>query len=58
MLQCRMVMVQGEQQEVVNVSLGIKQVAVKPCDATVTAYIESLLHEVCVYPTQPSSCII
>ena len=48
----------GEQREVVNIGLGIKQVAVEPHDATVTVYVESLLHEVCVYPTRPSSCII
>jgi hypothetical protein len=32
-----MVMVQGKQREVVNIGLGIKQVAVEPRDATVFA---------------------
>jgi hypothetical protein len=41
-----MVMVQGKQREVVNIGLGIKQVAVEPCDATVSAYEESLSHKV------------
>ena len=58
MPRCGMVMVQGEQREVVNIGLSIKQVAIEPHNATVTAYIESLSHEVCVYPTRPSSCII
>ena len=43
-----MVMVQGKQREVVNIGLGIKQVAVEPRDATVSAYVESLSHKVCV----------
>lgn len=41
-----MVMVQGKQREVVNVGLGIKQLAVEPRDATVAAYAESLSHKV------------
>jgi 4'-phosphopantetheinyl transferase len=41
-----MVMVQGKQREVVNIGLGIKQVAVEPRDATVSAYVESLSHKV------------
>ena len=44
-----MVMVQGKQREVVNIGLGIKQVAVEPRDATVSAYVESLSHKVRVY---------
>ncbi|KAH9986196.1 hypothetical protein BJV74DRAFT_542271 [Russula compacta] len=40
-----MVMVQGKQREVVNIGLGIKQVAVEPRDATVPAYVESLSHK-------------
>ena len=43
-----MVMVQGKQREVVNIGLGIKQVAVEPRDATVSTYVESLSHKVCV----------
>lgn len=43
-----MVMVQGKQREVVNIGLGIKQVAVEPRDATVATYVESLSHKVCV----------
>ena len=43
-----MVMVQGKQREVVNIGLGVKQVAVEPRDATVAAYVESLSHKVCV----------
>ena len=39
-------MVQGKQREVVNIGLGIKQVAVEPRDATVSAYVESLSHKV------------
>jgi hypothetical protein len=44
-------MVQGKQREVVNIGLGIKQVAVEPRDATVSAYVESLSHKVCVCHT-------
>jgi len=40
-----MVMVQGKQREVVNIGLGIKQVAVEPRDATVSTYVESLSHK-------------
>lgn len=40
-----MVMVQGKQREVVNIGLGVKQVAVEPRDATVSAYVESLSHK-------------
>jgi 4'-phosphopantetheinyl transferase len=40
-----MVMVQGKQREVVNIGFGIKQVAVEPRDATVSAYVESLSHK-------------
>ncbi|TFY66781.1 hypothetical protein EVG20_g4319 [Dentipellis fragilis] len=40
-----MVMVQGRQREVVNIGLGIKQLAVEPRDATVAAYVESLSHK-------------
>jgi len=43
-----MVMVQGKQREVVNIGLGVKQVAVEPRDATVSTYVESLSHKVCV----------
>ena len=43
-----MVMVQGKQREVVNIGLGIKQVAVEPRDVTVLQYVESLSHKVCV----------
>src|SRR5882757_9514787 len=42
------VMVQGKQREVVNIGLGIKQVAVEPRDVTVPQYVESLSHKVCV----------
>ena len=42
-----MVMVQGKQREVVNIGLGIKQVAVEPRDVTVSTYVESLSHKVC-----------
>jgi len=40
-----MVMVQGKQREVVNIGLGVKQVAVEPRDATVSTYVESLSHK-------------
>ena len=43
-----MVMVQGKQREVINIGLGIKQVAVEPRDVTVGQYVESLAHKVCV----------
>ena len=43
-----MVMVQGKQREVINIGLGIKQVAVEPRDVTVPQYVESLSHKVCV----------
>jgi 4'-phosphopantetheinyl transferase len=46
-----MVMVQGKQREVVNIGLGIKQVAVEPRDVTVPQYVESLSHKVCVWHT-------
>jgi 4'-phosphopantetheinyl transferase len=42
-----MVMVQGKQREVINIGLGIKQVAVEPRDVTVPQYVESLSHKVC-----------
>lgn len=42
-----MVMVQGKQREVVNIGLGIKQVAVDPRDVSVQQYVESLSHKVC-----------
>src|SRR6266403_3333722 len=41
-----MVMVQGKQREVINIGLGIKQVAVEPRDVTVPQYVESLSHKV------------
>jgi hypothetical protein len=37
-----MVMVQGKQCEVVNIGLGIKQVAVKPRNVSVPQYVKSL----------------
>ncbi|KAH9964880.1 hypothetical protein BC827DRAFT_1185751 [Russula dissimulans] len=40
-----MVMVQGKQREVVNIGLGVKQVAVEPRDVTVSTYVESLSHK-------------
>ena len=43
-----MVMVQGKQREVINIGLGIKQVAVEPRDVSVPQYVESLSHKVCV----------
>ena len=41
-----MVMVQGRQREVTNIGIGVKQLAVEPRGATVTAYVESLSHKV------------
>jgi hypothetical protein len=56
-----MVMVQGKQREVVNIGLGIKQVAVEPRDATVSTYVESLSHKVCGTrsppPLPPRGCL-
>lgn len=46
-----MVMVQGKQREVINIGLGIKQVAVEPRDVPVPQYVESLSHKVCVWHT-------
>ncbi|TFK48181.1 hypothetical protein OE88DRAFT_1664593 [Heliocybe sulcata] len=40
-----MAMVQGRQREVVNVGIGLKQLAVEPRDVTVKAYAESLSHK-------------
>lgn len=40
-----MVMVQGRQREVTNIGIGVKQLAVEPRGATVTAYVESLSHK-------------
>ena len=55
-----MVMVQGKQREVVNIGLGVKQVAVEPRDATVSAYVESLSHKVrvCVYDASQKQKLI
>lgn len=44
----------GKQHEVINIILGLKQVAVEPCDTTVFAYIKPLSHKVCVYT--PENC--
>ncbi|KAF7974617.1 hypothetical protein HWV62_11590 [Athelia sp. TMB] len=42
---CGMVMTQGRQRQVVNIGLGIKQVAVEPRGASVAAYVESNSHK-------------
>lgn len=44
---CGMVMTQGRQRQVINIGLGIKQIAVEPRGATVAAYAESHAHKVC-----------
>src|SRR5882762_8958591 len=43
---CGMVMTQGRQRQVINIGLGIKQIAVEPRGATVAAYAESHAHKV------------
>lgn len=48
---CGMVMTQGRQRQVVNIGLGIKQVAVEPRGASVSAYVESNSHKVCLFPS-------
>ncbi|KAF8882834.1 hypothetical protein BD779DRAFT_1541712 [Infundibulicybe gibba] len=42
---CGMAMAQGVQRKVVNIGLGIKQLAVEPRSVTVAAYVESLSHK-------------
>jgi len=42
---CGMVMTQGRQRQVINIGLGIKQIAVEPRGATVAAYAESHAHK-------------
>ncbi|EGN92297.1 hypothetical protein SERLA73DRAFT_191333 [Serpula lacrymans var. lacrymans S7.3] len=42
---CGMVMTQGRQRQVINIGLGIKQIAVEPAGATVAAYAESFAHK-------------
>ena len=53
-----MVMVQGKQREVINIGLGIKQVAVEPRDVTVPQYVESLSHKVRVCGTLFFFCVV
>ena len=43
---CGMAMTQGVQRRVINIGLGIKQIAVEPRGAPVSAYLESLSHKV------------
>jgi len=43
---CGMAMTQGVQRKVINIGLGIKQLAVEPRGVTVAAYTESLSHKV------------
>jgi len=42
---CGMVMTQGRQRQVINIGLGIKQIAVEPRGVTVAAYAESHAHK-------------
>jgi len=42
---CGMVMTQGRQRQVINIGLGIKQMAVEPRGVSVSAYAESLAHK-------------
>lgn len=42
-----MVMTQGRQRDVINVGIGIKQLAVSPPDITVNVYAESFYHKAC-----------
>ncbi|KAH7913621.1 hypothetical protein BJ138DRAFT_1081171 [Hygrophoropsis aurantiaca] len=42
---CGMVMTQGRQRQVVNIGLGLKQLAVEPRGVSVPAYVESLAHK-------------
>ena len=41
-----MAMTQGTQRKVINIGLGIKQIAVEPRGITVAAYAESFAHKV------------
>jgi len=43
---CGMAMTQGLQRRVINIGLGIKQIAVEPRGVAVSAYAESLSHKV------------
>ena len=49
-----MVMTQGRQREVINVGIGIKQLAVSPRDITVGVYAESFYHKACPSTMSPS----
>jgi len=42
---CGMVMTQGRQRQVINIGMGIKQIAVEPRDVSVAAYAESHAHK-------------
>jgi 4'-phosphopantetheinyl transferase len=43
---CGMAMTQGIQRKVINIGLGIKQVAVEPRGVSVKTYTESMSHKV------------
>jgi len=61
---CGMVMTQGRQRQVINIGLGIKQIAVEPRGATVAAYAESHAHKLTplelsfISPDQPDEVIL
>ena len=46
---CGMVMTQGRQRQVINIGLGIKQIAIEPRGHTLTDYVESNKHYVSLY---------
>ena len=52
---CGMAMTQGVQRRVINIGLGIKQIAVEPRGTSVSAYLESLSHK--VGGARPSKCV-
>ena len=43
---CGMVMTQGRQRQVINIGLGVMQIAVEPPGVSVAAYAESFAHKV------------
>lgn len=44
---CAMAMTQGGQKRVLNIGIGMKQVAVAPKGIPVPAYLQSVAHKVC-----------
>lgn len=45
---CGMAMTQGRQRQVINIGLGIKQLAIEPRGGKLSDYVESSKHKVCL----------